>query len=220
MPINYSLLKESENEIMAEFKEFYNFVINMNQALYNFLENVEENEEKWIVDEELEHFHELSKKSELMKSDLLANCIWVIQKNEPRASHLRFVIAIVYSIKNLLNVSSNIEKIVKFFNKYKINFSMFKEFIVVHKETIELSRKISSSLVQKDIAAVQLQLKEEFSEYHANIKNLIRKSVYIHDDNIWKDNKDLIDFIVNMNRLENIMEYQEDILNDFSYIRK
>ncbi len=218
MAINYGLLKESENEIMIEFKEFYSFVIGINTKLYEYLQDDVESLRS-ISEEQLEIINDLVKKAEITQGDLLANCIWLIQKNEPRASHLRFIIAIIYSIKNLLNVCESTLKLAKFFSKIQINVDLFKEFLNAHKLTIELSKKIADSLSERDPNIIQQNLKNDFENYHQEIKTLIRKCAYIHDDNLYKDNKDLINFIINLGRLERIIDRQENILHDFAYIK-
>lgn len=215
MAVNYGLLKESENEIMSEFRVFYDYIIEIQSTLYDSLTTCKNQN---ISEEDFENIQSMVKKSEIMHNDLLSNCIWLIQKNEPRASHLRFIIAIVYSIKSLLYVSDGVVKIANFFYKKKIIPELFKEFLTAYADTIELSKEIANSLTERDISAVVQNLKDRFDTYHQEIKNLVRKCAYIHDDNLYRDNKDLINFIINVGRLERLIERQENILSDFSYI--
>lgn len=215
MAVNYGLLKESENEIMSEFRVFYDYIIEIQSTLYDSLTTCKNQN---ISEEDFENIQSMVKKSEIMHNDLLSNCIWLIQKNEPRASHLRFIIAIVYSIKSLLYVSDSVVKIANFFYKKKIIPELFKEFLTAYADTIELSKEIANSLTERDISAVVQNLKDKFDTYHQEIKNLVRKCAYIHDDNLYRDNKDLINFIINVGRLERLIERQENILSDFSYI--
>lgn len=215
MSVNYGLLKESENEIMGEFRIFYDYIIEIQSALYNSLIA---RKDQNITEEDFDNIQSMVKKAEIMHNDLLSNCIWLIQKNEPRASHLRFIIAIVYSIKSLLYISDGVVKIANFFYKKKIIAELFKEFLTAYEDTIELSKEIANSLTERDISIVVQNLKDKFDTYHQEIKNLVRKCAYIHDDNLYRDNKDLINFIINVGRLERLIERQENILSDFSYI--
>lgn len=215
MAVNYGLLKESENEIMGEFRVFYDYIIEIQSTLYNSLITCKDQN---ITEEDFEGIQSMMKKSEIMHNDLLSNCIWLIQKNEPRASHLRFIIAIVYSIKSLLYISDGVVKIANFFYKKKIIAELFKEFLTAYEDTIELSKEIANSLTERDITAIIQNFKDKFDNYHQEIKNLVRKCAYIHDDNLYRDNQDLINFIINVGRLERLIERQENILSDFSYI--
>lgn len=215
MSVNYGLLKESENEIMGEFRIFYDYIIEIQSTLYNSLIA---RKDQNITEEDFDNIQSMVKKTEIMHNDLLSNCIWLIQKNEPRASHLRFIIAIVYSIKSLLYISDGVVKIANFFYKKKIIVELFKEFLTAYENTIELSKEIANSLTERDISIVMQNLKDKFDTYHQEIKNLVRKCAYIHDDNLYRDNKDLINFIINVGRLERLIERQENILSDFSYI--
>lgn len=219
MAVNYGLLKESENEIMFEFNSFYELVLNINNELYNYLMfNINNENEVMVNDEQLDAIIDMTKRAEITENDLLANCIWLIQKNEPRASHLRFIIAIIHSIKNLISITYGTLKLAKFFNKNTIAIELLKELMNAYKATNDISKKIAESLSNRNISLVQQNLKEDFDNYHQEIKTLIRKCAYIHDDNLYKDNKDLINFIINITRIERLVDRQENILDDFSYI--
>lgn len=77
MSVNYGLLKESENEIMGEFRIFYDYIIEIQSTLYNSLII---NKNQNITEEDFENIQSMVKKSEIMHNDLLSNCIWLIQK--------------------------------------------------------------------------------------------------------------------------------------------
>lgn len=115
-------------------------------------------------------------------------------------------------------ISDSVVKIANFFYKKRIIAELFKEFLTAYEDTIQLSKEIASSLTERDISNVVQNLKDKFDTYHQEIKNLVRKCAYIHDDNLYRDNKDLINFIINVGRLERLIERQENILSDFSYI--
>lgn len=218
MSVNYSLLKESEMEIMNEFKEFYNYIMDMNLELYKYLQS-SHLDEKWVSDDEYDSIKEMLNKSEILKSDLVSNCIWVIQKNEPRASHLRFVIAIVYATKNLLNISNNTRKIARFFNKTKISIDLFNVFLNLYKDTMNLSKKIFDILFDKKIIEKTKPIEENSNKYHLAVKNIFKDSNDESSDECNFKDKDVINFFINIGRLERIIDHQEDILKDFNYIK-
>lgn len=72
MAVNYGLLKESENEIMKEFKVFYDYIIEIQSALYNSLIT---RKDQNITEEDFDNIQSMVKKSEIMHNDLLSNCI-------------------------------------------------------------------------------------------------------------------------------------------------
>lgn len=219
MPVNYSLLKESENSLMDEMLEFYQFTNDINSKLLKYIVKSKNEPQNSILDEEqFEEINDEINKSNVMQSDLLANCIWIIQKNEPRASHLRFIIAIIYSARNLRNFCDNTYKITRFFNKQKLNDHFFKPFIECYETTIKLSKKMKDILVNKNDNEGKEKIKQEFEDYHKELKNIIRSFTYDLHKSSNSNTNDLLDFIIIIGRLERILDSQENILKDFMYI--
>ncbi|MBR2857663.1 hypothetical protein IKE96_00330 [bacterium] len=62
------------------------------------------------------------------------------------------------------------------------------------------------------------KIKQEFENYHKELKNIVRSFTYdLHKTSNSKTN-DLLDFIIIIGRLERILDSQENILKDFMYI--
>ncbi|MBR2651583.1 hypothetical protein IKE96_00325 [bacterium] len=76
MPVNYSLLKESENSLMDEMLEFYQFTNDINSKLLKYIVKSKNEPQNSILDEQqFEEINDEINKSNVMQSDLLANCI-------------------------------------------------------------------------------------------------------------------------------------------------
>ncbi|MGL4948288.1 MAG: PhoU domain-containing protein [Mycoplasma sp.] len=108
---NYKNLKIEEKEIIERFKTFLLEVINTQEKFFNdFLCGIDVNE---ILFESIEKDRRFIKKSR----DILDECIWFIQKNEPRANHLRLIIAVINSLSDIKRISNYIVTFSKFCSK-------------------------------------------------------------------------------------------------------
>lgn len=75
MAVNYSLLKESENNLMDEMLNFYQFTNNINSKLLKYIMKSKNEINNILNEEQFEEINEEINKSKVMQSDLLANCI-------------------------------------------------------------------------------------------------------------------------------------------------
>ena len=218
MAVNYEFIKYSELELYNEFKSIFKYVVETHQTLFSTLN--EKNNDADFEDSAIENIRHRHKNLELMNSDLLGNCIWNIQKNEPRASHLRFIVTIIKNLKDVEIINNYCLKILRFFNKRKLPFDLNKHFIEAYKTTNDVSKKILNEFeTNNKIDPNNEKIITIFNDYHKYLKNIIRTSILIYSEkNIKIDNKTLIDLITNFGILERIVEHEESIINSFSLI--
>ncbi len=218
MAVNYEFIKYSELELYNEFKSIFKYVVETHQTLFSTLN--EKNNDADFEDSAIENIRHRHKNLELMNSDLLGNCIWNIQKNEPRASHLRFIVTIIKNLKDVEIINNYCLKILRFFNKRKLPSDLNKHFIEAYKTTNDVSKKILNEFeTNNKIDPNNEKIITIFNDYHKYLKNIIRTSILIYSEkNIKIDNKTLIDLITNFGILERIVEHEESIINSFSLI--
>ena len=218
MAVNYEFIKYSELELYNEFKSIFKYVVETHQILFSTLN--EKNNDADFEDSAIENIRHRHKNLELMNSDLLGNCIWNIQKNEPRASHLRFIVTIIKNLKDVEIINNYCLKILRFFNKRKLPSDLNKHFIEAYKTTNDVSKKILNEFeTNNKIDPNNEKIITIFNDYHKYLKNIIRTSILIYSEkNIKIDNKTLIDLITNFGILERIVEHEESIINSFSLI--
>ncbi len=215
MPVNYILLKEKEQEIISEFLNFYDQTL---KIIADFEEYLLENKNKEVsLDDHLyDEIVDKVRKNELVGQDLLSNCIWTIQKNEPRASHLRFIIAIIYSIRNLNNITRYASKIFKWSNKEKIKPEFLKVLLDSLQITYQRSLKIYSYIANNNWNEMKDIYETESEEYHTKMKHTI-SLISTENGNKWKlNNKELIEYIYVIGRIERIVDMQDNIITDLS----
>lgn len=108
MSTNYNILIKSEKNIKKLVVDFMEYVIKVHTKMWKELSNpvdgyasVYDNTERRV------------KKSSIMEDELLDECIWTISKDDPRANHLKFIISIIYSAKDLARASEYAQSISK-----------------------------------------------------------------------------------------------------------
>lgn len=96
MAVNYQSLKISEKELQNYFMSYAKHVLNMQDVLLGLLKD-----EKVVSQATFKKIEAMENKANEFEAEIMNECIWVISKDMPRANHLRFIIAIINSIKDL-----------------------------------------------------------------------------------------------------------------------
>ncbi|MCF0218110.1 MAG: hypothetical protein HUJ42_03675 [Malacoplasma sp.] len=98
MVINFFSLEKSEFELKQNFLEFLDMCYRNYAKVFGILK------EDKINDEIISEF--LNKKMTVRdkKRDIRDDCIWIISKDQPRANHLRFIIAVLYASWDLQRI--------------------------------------------------------------------------------------------------------------------
>ena len=128
MPINFDTLKTSENNLLKLFLKFYSHVL----ASQSYL-GKQFTQHKKISAKALDHIVTREKLANQYEAQILDEACWIISKDQPRATHLRYLIAIMRSIKDLERMGDFVERITR---------------ILYHQKTIDSSiRPIISNLM-------------------------------------------------------------------------
>lgn len=220
MSINFQFIKSSEHQLFKEFKHIYNYVIESHVFMYDTLVKKTDNMNLGFDQQIIDTIQFRYKQVDIMINDLLSNCVWNIQKNEPRANHLRFIIAIINSLRDMEFLNNSYLSLLKFFMKRQLSQDIYKHFLEAYKVTNNVSNTILEELETHNRLHIgNERLVTTFGEYHKYLKNLIRTSILIYSENSnMLDNKTLIDLITHFGMLERMVEHQESIINAFSYI--
>lgn len=159
---NYNNLKIEEKEIIINFKVFLNEIIDFFEKQFNaYLENKNAEE---IFDES----SELEKRFLRKSNDILDECIWFIQKNEPRANHLRLIIAIINSLNDTKRMSNYIVSFSKFHIKQSLlcNDELIKTKIgSIGRLTIETMHKLYELIDGFNLKTIQAESKIIFNDF-------------------------------------------------------
>ncbi len=221
MATNYSIIKESEKELSKHFFVFYNHVYRSWKKLDDLLtKNMK------INDFDLEDFFKLEKQSNEYEAELLDECIWNISSNQPMASHLRYLISIIYSISDLERMADYVIANAKFINSHKIDTKI----IQLLKEAIHASLVIMNKIVQqlknKDnikkhwITTYRktIQYKNEFTTVYSEI---IKKmsSILFHQKRSKEITEILNGSLLVLKNNERNIDHAINLVENFIYIR-
>ncbi len=220
MSINFQFIKSSEHELFKDFKHIYKYLVDTHKFVYDALVKKNDNLNSSFDQQTIDTINFRYKQVDILINDLLSNCVWNIQKNEPRANHLRFIVAIINSLRDLEFLNNSYISLLKFFIKRQLSPDIYNHFLEAYKITNNVSFNIIEELeIHNRLYSGNEKLSNIFVEYHKYLKNIIRTSILIYsENNNLLDNKTLIDLITNFGILERIVEHQESIITAFSFI--
>jgi len=96
MPINYSTLVKSEKDLHKMFCDYFKHINNMQAYLLNNIK-----EEEPLSAEVYKSIQEQEEASNKWEATILDETSWMLSKDNPRGTHLRYCLAITRSIKDL-----------------------------------------------------------------------------------------------------------------------
>lgn len=119
MSTNYNILLKSEKKLRELISSYLSLVHEIHRKLWKDAEKYSnENEDINLI---YDNCSRRLKRSEAMENELLDECIWTISKDDPRANHLRFIISIIYSTKDICRACEYAQSIAKIIVRNKLD---------------------------------------------------------------------------------------------------
>ena len=144
MPINFNTLVKSENILRQMFNRNFKHVINMHEQIYQAFQQKKSFDNHFL--KKMQTLENISNKFEM---DLLTEACWVISKDVPRAAHLRFILAIIRSAKDVERMGDFAYNITHFFWKNKIyDENINKLLINLINESIKICKQIQNHIAK------------------------------------------------------------------------
>ena len=183
MAINFLSLEKSEIELKENFIDLLKQTQSLHEKLYDYLVN-----NIPIDEEKLEDFLELKTRINDLKRDIRDDSIWIISKDQPRASHLRFIIAILYSIKDNERISQYAYNVAKWINKYPLSLNMRSSIPLLLKKSNLFFQKIINVVSSDSVNEYETEIKKDALEYRIFykefVKGMIKKNNLNSDESI------------------------------------
>lgn len=137
---NYELFKQDEKNVINSFNNCFSNIISFFKKQISFIEkNNSDSEWEKVFD------FALSEDDRNLTNirDILDECIWLIQKHEPRANHLRLLIAIINSLNDLKRMSNYVVTFTKFFvkNRSRIDSKIKSNILKISSFCLEVTNK-------------------------------------------------------------------------------
>lgn len=166
MSTNYNILLKSEKKLKDLILSYILLMHEIHKKLW-LDTNKYINDNLHIIFDNVER---RLKRSKDMEDELLDECIWTISKDDPRANHLRFIISIIYSAKDISRSCEYAQSIAKIIVRNNINQNVIKNFMPFSKlylEYIENVIKLNNSSSNNKI--------DLFDELNINFENKYEK---------------------------------------------
>ncbi len=166
MSTNYNILLKSEKKLKELILSYILLMHEIHKKLW-LDTNKYINDNLHIIFDNVER---RLKRSKDMEDELLDECIWTISKDDPRANHLRFIISIIYSAKDISRSCEYAQSIAKIIVRNNINQNVIKNFMPFSKlylEYIENVIKLNNGSSNNKI--------DLFDELNINFENKYEK---------------------------------------------
>ncbi len=159
MATNYNSLITSEKNLKKMVMEFLEYSFATHEKLWKYIFNQEDGHK--IIDS----IESRVKEAEQKERDLVDECIWTISKDDPRANHLRFVISIIYSAKDIAIATNYSLTIAKTFVRKQINQNHIIMIEDLSKNYLDLLQKYMKIYKDKKIRDIFDQTEKMYSDF-------------------------------------------------------
>lgn len=222
MATNYRLLKQSENELIQKFYDYVDHTFQMHKMVLQILNdfNNQKNFEK--LENEIQSIYDAEKIANITQADLLDECTWIISKDQPQASHLRFVIAIINSINDLERICDYANNITKnIYEKKVISPSGLAIVKLLEEMAVNIFEKIFDHFRSHDASETYVLAEKLHSQFMLEYSNQIKilHSIYSSDQNS-ENNTDFIYIVLTIKNIERILDHVMNIIEYFIYIKE
>lgn len=179
MSTNYNILLKSEKKLKNLILSFTLFAHEIHKKLWIDAEKYVDSNLHIIFD----NAEKRLKRSKDLEDELLDECIWTISKDDPRANHLRFIISIIYSTKDISRACEYAQSIAKIIVRSHLSQNIIKTLKPLKElylKYIEDVIKLSESNLENKIDSFD-ELNIEFESEYEKFLKIIRKN-YENDD--------------------------------------
>lgn len=215
MSTNYFSLKFNEDELMKKFCKYWKHAIWMYEMLNESFRWYHSEQKRDAFSDDI---LKLENQSNKMRAELIDDAIWAISKNQPHASHLRFVVAIISSSFDLERICDYANNIRKF-----LVLSDISDDYVLHIITniMSLVTKKNSEIFLFFVKNSAIESYEFAKKQKTDFKNLFQKYVKKIKKIFNEISVDLfVELILVLKYIERTIDHVIDIVQKFVYIKK
>ncbi len=181
MSTNYNILLKSEKKLKELILSYLLLAHEIHFKLWNDIDKYTEEDKIKILDNTERRLN----RSKLMEDELLDECIWTISKDDPRANHLRFIIFIIYSAKDIsrsCEYAKSIAKIIVRNNFDKLIVDSLKNianfYLNYIEKSIKLYKKADNGKID-DFDDLNSEFESKYEEYQKNSRKLYKDNEII-----------------------------------------
>lgn len=214
MAINFFSLEKSEIELKQTFNEFLRLCFKIHEKAKEILKS------KTINDEAIAEMHEYKIKAKEKKRDVRDDCIWILSKDQPRANHLRYIIAVLYSVRDLERIAEQGYNIIWYSKNSNLSESLMTTIYDVLDFSNDIFKSMKKIIEEKDVTKhteTVKKLANEFKEnYKESLSDALKNSISL-DTN--KEFDYIYTFSIIMKYIDRTMDHLWSIYENFSMIK-
>lgn len=212
---NYEILKSSEKELHNSFMKYCDHVYEMWKMILKISTNSKNNAQTF------EAIQKMEEQSNHLEASIQDDCIWAISKNQPFANHLRYIIAVLNSIKDLERMADYAYSASRFFEKRAVNDEVK---LLIHNLTndaIKTMKKVFDSLKSKPAIETYKITKTSHEIFRKEYKDMIDKLVLLIKDNSPKEVAAMFHGgIIVLKHVERLIDHLANVSENFVFIKQ
>ncbi|MGL4647126.1 MAG: hypothetical protein ACRCVI_00115 [Mycoplasmoidaceae bacterium] len=211
MAPNYELLLHSEHELSISFFESLDHLLEAHNYTWKFIfTNKLDDRKLEKIKDKISYFSEASVTNH---KDILDECVWIISKDQPRANHLRYIISMIYSTKDMDEISKGPKKILDNINFISEISKSLEKIVALY---LDIFSKMINLLREKDI--------EKNYEKSRNLKTLFINEYNkfmekILNEEIKKSREYYITVYKTVKILDRTIDHLFNIFDNFRFIK-
>lgn len=215
MAINFISLEKSEIELNKNFLSLVKLCRKMYSKLGDMFDS------KTITENNIEKMELLKNQINESRRDIRDDCVWIISKDQPRAGHLRFIIAVLYSIKDIQRMSEYALTIAKILFNEKLTSRMIKHCNQLFKSSILFFDKVIKLLSTAEVEKYEEQVSNLFNDFRKIYKLFLTESIdtfSVNNSNKKIDIENYFNFSIVIKYIDRIVDHAQSIYNNFMLI--
>lgn len=210
---NYSLFKQDQKQLINSFNEIFLRIINFFNQELTIIKNSKKAQD---LEKQFDECVKLDLRNIKDIKDILDECIWIIQKHEPRTNHLRLIITIINSLSDLKRMSSYVVTFLRFFHKYnsKVNDKLKNNLIKISdlcfkttQEFYQLILKYKCNNIKEESDKLFNKFLKEYKKFYLDL---------IKESNNKKHNPKMIaSYIILLKNIDRSIDHCVNIVENF-----
>lgn len=213
MAINFFSLEKSEIELKQSFNEFLRLCFKIHEKVAEILKSKELN------DEIIREMHEYKIKAKEKKRDVRDDCIWILSKDQPRANHLRFIIAVLYSVRDLERIAEQGYNIIWYSKNSNLSDDLKKTIFKMLEFSNSIFKGMKKIIEEKDVTKHVEVVKKLANDFKENYKKYLSEALNISMQNQIKEFDYMYTFSIIMKYIDRTIDHLWSIYENFSMIK-
>jgi phosphate transport system protein len=149
------------------------------------------------------------------------DCIWSISKNEPLANHLRYIVAILNSVKDLERMGDYAVSAIRFFANNQVSDEIRNLIVAILKEALTGMNKVINSLKVKPATdtyqicrAAHTLFKKRYSKMLEQLSGILKNRSVEQIEKLFQG------AIIIIKHIERLMDHLANISENFVFIKQ